>query len=189
MNSRQLIDGVHALSGRLTECSVPHAFGGAIAYGFFGNPRVTNDYDINVFLPESSAEDVFACLRPLGVEAGIDSVRTVEKTGQVRLNWNGTMVDLFFAYAPFHDAARTRIREVVFEGRHLSILSPEDLVVFKAIFNRPHDWEDIERVLAEQLDHLDLDYVTKWLAEILGDDDSRIQRLRETAASARELAP
>src|SRR5688572_23463275 len=105
MNPNELIDGIHALSSRLRECGIPHAFGGAIAYGFYGTPRMTRDYDINVFLPESSAPAVLECLATIGVESNDESVRTIDRTGQVRLSWAGTMVDLFFAYAPFHEAA------------------------------------------------------------------------------------
>jgi len=34
---------------------------------------------------------------------------------------------------------------------------------------------------------IDLDYVNHWLSEILGADDSRIERLRETVETAAKL--
>ncbi len=187
MNSNALIEGIHSLSSCLRECDIPHAFGGAIAYGFYGTPRMTNDYDINVFLPESSAPRVFACLAVLGVESDTESLRTVESSGQVRLPWAGTMVDLFFSYAPFHDAAHKRVKEIPFEGQSLIVLSSEDIVVFKIIFNRPHDWDDVEQIVIEQGAAIDLEYVNHWLIEILGADDSRIARLAEVVTAAREV--
>ena len=187
MNPERLIEGVHSLSEQLAGCAIPHAFGGAIAYGFYGTPRMTNDFDINVFLPEAAARKVFDCLEPLGVASGAEAMREVAANGQVRLNWQGTMVGLFFAYAPFHDAAAKRLQTRDLEGKPLRILSPEDITVFKVIFNRPHDWDDVRQMLIEQRDELDLKYVTKWLGEILGADDSRIQRLLEMAAEAREI--
>ena len=72
----------------------------------------------------------------------------------------------------------TRIREADFEGVRIFVLSGEDIVVFKIIFNRPHDWRDVERVFQRMGESVDLDYVYHWLSEILGDDDSRIERLR-----------
>lgn len=187
MNPNDLIEGLKALSHRLTECQIPHAFGGAIAYGFYGNPRVTNDYEINIFLPESHAREVLGCLAAIGVEANERSVSDIEKKGQTRLVWSGVMVDLFFAYAPFHEAAAARVEKVSFAGGELRILAAEDLVVFKALFNRAHDWEDIERMMVERSAAIDLPYVYHWLSEILGPDDSRIERLRETATAAAEL--
>ena len=179
MNPNDLIEGVKRLSSQLDSSGIPHAFGGAIAYGFYGNPRVTNDYDINIVLPESSAPDVFKCLSPLGVQATAESVADVERKGQVRLPWQAVMVDLFFAYAPFHAAAAERVEQVAFAGRALRVLSAEDLIVFKVLFNRPYDWEDIERIIEERLARLDVGYVARWLAEILGPDDGRIERWRE----------
>ena len=102
---------VMELSRRLRECKIPHAFGGAIAYVCYGMPRGTNDYDINIFLPEKDASSVFECLSPIGVAWDAQAIGTVEKTGQVRLDWDDQKVDLFFAYAPFHEEIERRVRE------------------------------------------------------------------------------
>lgn len=175
------------LSERLRECAIPHAFGGAIAYVCYGLPRSTNDYDINIFLPETRAPDVFACLAAAGVLSNADSLATVEKTGQVRLDWDDQKVDLFFAYAPFHEVVAQRIREETVRSDTITVLSGEDIVVFKVIFNRPLDWRDLERLFHQGTSKIDLDYVYRWLGNILGDDDSRIERLRETVRTAAEL--
>ena len=147
---------VFELSRRLRACKIPHAFGGAISYVFYGMPRSTNDYDINIFLPESDAQRVFDCLAPLGVLNDATSLRTVEKTGQVRLDWGSQKVDLFFAYAEFHEVVESRIREEHVKGERLWILSGEDIVTFKVIFNRADDWRDIERLYDQNTTRIDL---------------------------------
>ncbi len=38
------------LSDLLTRAGIPHAIGGAVAYGFWGNPRGTRDLDLNIFV-------------------------------------------------------------------------------------------------------------------------------------------
>lgn len=187
MDLTALAEGVRLLNRALRDRNVPHAFGGAIAYGLYGIPRGTNDWDINVFCSEEHAGEVFAALNVVGVESSKESYREVEKKGQVRLDWGGKKVDLFFAYSRFHEVVESRIREAEFEGSTIWVLSAEDIVVFKVIFNRPHDWRDIERVCHRMGEALDVEYIYHWLGEILGDDDSRITRLRETVAAAERL--
>jgi hypothetical protein len=178
---------VLVLSERLRGCRIPHAFGGAIAYVCYGLPRSTDDYDINIFLPESRASEVLACLEPVGVRGSSESIATIEKTGQVRLDWDDQKVDLFFAYAPFHVSVAQRVREEPVRDTAITVLSAEDLIVFKVIFNRALDWRDLERLFHQGTANLDLPYAYQWLADILGADDSRIERLRTTLAEAQEL--
>jgi hypothetical protein len=166
---------------------VPHAFGGAIAYVFYGLPRSTNDYDINIFLPESDAQRVFDCLAKVGVLWDESSLREAQKAGQVRLDWGSQKVDLFFAYAPYHDEVRRRVRAEDVRGHRLTILSGEDIVTFKVIFDRPLDWRDLERLFHQSLTRIDLEYVNHWLTAMLGADDSRIAHLAQVVEQAREL--
>lgn len=168
------------LSNRLRECGLPHAFGGAIAYGYYGVPRATNDFDINIFLSEDRAAEVFQCLEAVGVVSNEQSLRTVVATGQVRLDWRNQKVDLFFSFAPLHAEASKRTSEVDMLGTPIPILSSIDIIIFKAIFNRAHDWRDIERIF-QQGSPLDLTEINRWLVEILGADDSRIAHLNELA--------
>ena len=90
--------------------------------------------------------------------------------------WEGTPIDLFFAYDAFHDAAATALRVVPFADRSIPILSPEHLVVCKAVFNRPKDWVDIDAVLAAGTD-IDVAEALRWVGRIAGDEDPRFERL------------
>lgn len=56
------------------------------------------------------------------------------------------------------------------------ILSPEDLAVFKAMFDRPKDWIDIAEMVRSGT--LERDLAAERLAEIIGLKDERIDRLR-----------
>lgn len=168
MELTALSEGVRLLDGALRDGRIPYAFGGAIAYGLYGIPRGTNDWDINVFCSEDHAAEVFAALAPLGVESNQISYDEVQKKGQVRLSWGDKKVDLFFAYSAFHSAVEQRIREADFEGTRIWVLSAEDIVIFKVIFNRPHDWRDIERVCHRMGTTLDFGYIDRWWAGHLG---------------------
>ena len=70
------------------------------------------------------------------------------------------------------------------EGVQLEILSAEDLVVFKVLFDRPKDWTDLDEVLYAQGPAFDAAYALDWLRRILEAEDSRL--LRFVAALEKE---
>jgi len=107
-----------ALAAALEAASIPHAFGGAIAYNYYGEPRATRDIDINVFSPQSQSERTLAVLQRAGVPLDIEQARQeILRTGQIRLRWEHVPVDLFFSTVPFHDDSQGRARRVPFRGR------------------------------------------------------------------------
>jgi hypothetical protein len=100
-----------------------------------------------------------------------------------------SFIDLFFAYDPFHDSCRARAVPVDFYGEPLSVLSAEDIVLFKTLFNRPKDWPDIEQLLAVQGRGFDAGYARRWVAEMLPPDDSARKRLELLLARYTDGAP
>ena len=168
-----LPDKVVAIDRALDD--VPHAFGGAIALAYWAEPRATIDIDLNVFVAASLAEDVLGPLEALGV-ATDDARAAIERDGQARVWWDATPVDLFFAYDPFHDAARAVAVRVPFADTTITVLSAEHLVVAKSVFDRPKDWIDIDAVLALGTP-VDTGEVLRWVGRIAGDDDPRYDRI------------
>jgi len=181
---RRIDESAAAISRRLRSCGIAHALGGALAYNYFGVPRTTGDIDFNVFVSVEDASAVFDCLTAIGVEVSAKAAAELERDWQVRLWWEGRYIDLFFAYHAFHDSCRARAVERDVTGEMVPVLTAEDVVVFKTIFNRPRDWGDIERVLDVQREHFDIAYALHWLDDILGPDDTARNRL---AAMHREV--
>ncbi len=131
---------------------------------------------MNVFLPPDQFDRVVETCGPLGVRATASDRRATQRDRQVRLWWETTPLDLFFAYDEFHFHAATRVRRVPFGHDTIVILAPEDLLVCKVVFDRRKDWIDIEQVLLLTAGALDLDDVRNWLGAIVGRDDSRYER-------------
>jgi len=129
------------------------------------------------------AEGVLAVLLPRGVAAAAPREEAaLRRQAQLRVFWEHTPLDLFFAYDPLHDRCRERARRVPFgPGPEIPILSAEDLVVFKVLFDRPKDRRDIEEILFSLGDELDTTYVREWLARILP-ADTRMRRVEALAA-------
>ena len=168
-------DRIIAVHRGLAERDIAHAIGGAIALGYCtGDPRTTVDIDCNVFTAPADAEEVFAAL-PAGVTVRAVDRRAVARDGQVRLWWDTTPLDLFFANHPFHAEIATRLRHVPFEGVELPVLECTDLAVFKAFFNRTKDWADIEAML--DVGSVDVTELRRTLVGLLRDDDPRVGRL------------
>lgn len=164
----ELGDQLLAIHHAFDAAQIPHAIGGAIALGYCTlEPRGTRDLDINVFTGPERAKEVFAAL-PEGVEFSGLSLERVERDGQVRLRWGSTPVDLFLSVLPFHDDVAAHVRLVPFEGATIPVLSCTDLAVFKAMFDRPRDWVDIEAMVEARA--VDLDEARRWVVEIVGED-------------------
>ena len=160
---------------------VPHAFGGAIALAYYATPRATIDIDVNVFLSVDRADEVLGLLEGLGADPLNREERVqLERDEQVRVHWDTTPVDLFFSYDTLHDSCLERRQRLPFgEGDSIHVLAAEDLLVFKALFDRDKDWRDIEELTFAMADEFDAGYAKSWLERIVGKQDPRYRRLCE----------
>ena len=153
------------------------AFGGALALAYYAEPRATIDIDLNVFVAADRFPEVAEPLAGLGV--GVDApgvAERVQRDGQVRVWWDATPLDLFFAYDAFHDAAAVACRSVPFAEGRIPVLSAEHLTVCKVVFDRPKDWVDIEAII-ELGTAVDVAEVLRWVGRLAGDDDRRYERI------------
>lgn len=170
-----LVDRVLAVCSALDEHSLPWALGGALALAYATEePRGTRDIDVNVFVTAGEAPAVFAAL-PEGVLHSAADVRSARRDEQVRLMWDDTPIDLFFAAEQFYYEVQQRCQVVPFAGRLIRVLSAEDLAVFKAMFDRGKDWVDIATMI--ESNSIDLELAADRLQSVLG-DDPRVARLR-----------
>jgi hypothetical protein len=174
----KLVELHRALAAR----RVPHAFGGAIALAYWTlDPRGTNDIDVNVFLPAARAARGLRAL-PEDIKQPPGTEEAIAADGQVRLWWDETPVDLFFDYVPVHEAAARNRRSVPFAGTRIPVLGPEELAVFKVMFDRTRDWADVEALVAAGT--VDMDAVSSNLRGMLPADDRRFARIDEVVQAA-----
>jgi hypothetical protein len=169
-------DKIAAVAEKLVQEQIEYAFGGALALAYYGVPRATVDIDVNIFVLPSEFASVARALSPLGVQANAAAHARVKRDAQVRLFWNETAIDLFFAEDKFHVNAEMRRRNVEFGDVMIAVLAPEDLMVCKVVFDRKKDWLDIEQMLLATAGELDIDDVRAWVVAIVGADDRRVAR-------------
>jgi hypothetical protein len=165
-----------SLHEMLDSAGVPHQFGGAIALAWYRNPRATTDIDLNLTLPPAAAEPVLGLLGGLGVTVTPEDRAAIALDGQVRLDWDGSYLDVFFATLDLHLEMAERARLVRFGPVEIPILAPEHLIVCKAIFGRPKDWLDIAEILSWGTE-VDATPTLSWVGDILGPESEQYTRL------------
>lgn len=169
-----------ALARTFEAAGISYALGGALAYGIWGIPRATLDVDINLFVDDDQLVSVAEALASLGISADPAHLEHESLTkGMCVVRYGPYRIDLFTPSIPFsREAERTR-RQIDIEGRQAYFLSAEALAVFKLLFFRPKDLVDLERLVEVQGPTLDVAYVRKELAAMMGEDDVRVRRWDE----------
>jgi hypothetical protein len=185
MSGQRRLDGLSSrivvVNDMLDSLRIQHQFGGAVALAWYRSPRATTDIDLNITLSPQEAEPVLGALSHLGVSVSADDRAVIERDGQARLDWDGYYLDLFFATLDLHREMAERSHDVKFGSARIPILSPEHLIVCKAIFDRPKDWVDIEEITAWGTE-VDGPAVLSWIGEMLGSDSAQYERLAQLLA-------
>jgi hypothetical protein len=177
-----LAERVVELHEALTSRGIDHAFGGAIALAYWTEePRGTRDIDLNIFMPAADPEPALSAL-PEGVRQPKGTADEIKRSGQIRLWWDDTPIDLFFDYAPIHHEAASDRRTVPFEATKIPVLGPLELAAFKVMFDRTRDWGDIEEMIAAG--SLDVVRLHEAITAMVGSDDERHARIDEAARRA-----
>ncbi len=173
---KPMTEAIVELYDALVDADIAHAFGGALALAWCTrDPRATNDVDLNVFVGTDELARVLAAL-PDSIEVTDHDVDVLDRDGQQRLYWEDLPVDVFLNTTSFHEDVARRVVHHPFLGRSMPFLSPEDLAVFKAFFNRPKDWLDLAEMASAG--SIDGDAVLGVVVRLLGPDDERVARLR-----------
>lgn len=128
---------------------VAHAFGGALAFGYYAETRATVDVDVSVFVDLSDVGSVVDLLRPLGLEP-VTTADTGMPIAGVQLRRDGRdRCDVFPDLDPRYAEIRSRCRTFPFgpEATPLPFLDLQDVVMFKLSFGRPKDWVDLQSLV------------------------------------------
>jgi hypothetical protein len=165
--AKLLDDAIATLDG----AGVTWAVMGGCARNAYAEPRATRDVD---FVVEADSARFQALERALR-SAGFERATTVDEPGELvpdlvlYRDAGGRRIDVLFAHTAFERSAlsrRTTLSPLL--GSKAHVVSPEDLVVYKLIADRPQDRADIAAVVeAQRARGIDLDwsYVEHWCDE------------------------
>jgi hypothetical protein len=171
------------LSARLEAAQCDYALGGAIALGFWAEPRGTLDVDVTLYLPLDDPQGCMRLLKRIGCE--FESRRTEEMLKEhtfCQVQFLGLRLDVFLPMSSFYELAKARRREVPMGSRQAYVWDAETLCVFKMMFFRRKDFVDIQSILRSQGASLDRAWVEESLTQLYGQRDPRIDQWRELVA-------
>ncbi len=173
------------LAAKFSADGCEYAIGGAIALGFWAEPRGTIDVDFTLFIaPEKPAECIWR-LQEVGCDLiATDAIASLNEHGFCRVSYQGSRVDIFLPTIPFYDDARRRRKKVELDGEEILIWDAETLAVFKMMFFRRKDIVDVEQILRIQGAAIDRDWVRERLSEIYGSRDPRISQWDDLVAES-----
>jgi hypothetical protein len=168
------------LAPLLAARGLDYAFGGALALGYWAEPRGTMDVDVTLFLPADRVDHCLQVLRELGCQiADAEAAKLLHEHGFCRVHFAGVRLDVFLPTIPFYEAAKERRRSVPLRQTQIMIWDAETLCVFKMMFFRDKDLVDLRKIVSQQGATFDRQWVRAQLVEIYGQRDTRILRLDE----------
>ena len=172
-----------ALGAALEAGGHDYAFGGAIALGYWGEPRGTVDVDLTLFVPADQPPLCIQLLETIGCEVATpEAVASLREHGFCRARYRGVRVDIFVPIVPFYEAARARRARVRIGEQSIMVWGPEALAVFKMMFFRRKDLADVEQIIRIQAERLDRGWVRAQIEEMYGKWDPRVSTWDELVA-------
>jgi hypothetical protein len=98
----------------------------------------------------------------------------------VRLDCFGVPAELFAPWHPFdHEVLRSALSRDT-GGRTVKVHRPEHLLIYKKVFDRSKDIEDIKAILVANPGKLNLDEIRKWSRDLL--DEAGMAELEQLLA-------
>lgn len=157
---------------------------GAVARNAWAPPRATTDIDVTVSGREDALLAIGNALEALGyVRVREHRTDPADPLPDIRTYRSPSgpprQIDILVAKTPFEREVLARVEPIDLGGTELPVASPEDLVVYKLLADRPRDREDIRSILTTQERAgrpIDWAYIEHWSAFWRITD--RLERLR-----------
>lgn len=142
---------------------------GAQAACLYGQPRMSADVDITIGEGPLSVPALARALEDAGFSLRIalsgDFLRTTHFLPFVHKK-TGMPIDMVIASTALQAEFMARRKQMDIQGVHVSLISPEDLVVTKVLAGRRKDLADIRGILDVQRTTLDMHYIRRLLSEL-----------------------
>lgn len=140
---------------------------GGVAASILGRPRATRDIDMLAILPDDRWGEALAAARQHGIVARIeDPLAFARRTHVLLLRHaaSGIDIDVILGRLPYEVDAVARGQFHDLGGVRTRLPQVEDLLIMKAIAQRPQDLRDIEGLL-DVHPGADVEQVRTWVRE------------------------
>ena len=140
---------------------------GGVALSFLGEPRLTRDLDVDIFLTKDRAIEFLKKAKKTAFKIDEKLMgKRIQTFGNFRMFYKEIPVDMILASTELEKSALKRKNRVPFYGEKAYIPSPEDFILLKVIPGRPKDLVDIESVVLKYEGKLDVKYLQQWAQKI-----------------------
>jgi len=140
---------------------------GGIAASLLGKPRLTADLDAVLIINIQDLPRLIATAAQQNIIPRIPDVENFAFKNRILLlrhQPSATNVDISLGILPFELEMVERSVIVEVSSLKLRLPTPEDLIILKAVANRPKDLEDIQAIAASHPD-LDQERVQYWVEQ------------------------
>lgn len=149
---------------------IPYLLIGGLAVGILGEPRMTQDIDLILFIPKTSIPNFLKKLKNEGFGFNLHAVlKDLELKGAFRISYQELWVDFIVSSTAFENSAFKRKTKVKLLGKTVNIPSPEDLILLKLIPGRERDILDAKSIIERHRGRLNKHYLEEW-AQKLSDE-------------------
>jgi len=156
-------------------CAAPsrsYAIIGAVARNAWAPPRATTDIDITVAADADTLRAISEALGSVGYrEARAHRTDPIDSLPDILIFRSAAgrprQLDVLVAKTPFEHSVLERAVLIAVGRVEVPVASPEDLVVYKLLADRPRDREDVRAILRTQeraARPFDWSYVERWAA-------------------------
>jgi predicted nucleotidyltransferase len=157
------------LASKLKEGGISYMVIGGIANAVWGEPRVTLDIDVTIWVPVSEASKIVSLLEALCRPLVPDPADFVQRTSVLPMQAKGDVrIDLIFGSLPFEKEAIERAVEVEVGETSVRFATPEDLIITKIVSERQRDADDVRAILSRQRSRLDFTYLDPRISKLSG---------------------
>jgi hypothetical protein len=166
--SKRILEALADLAKALQRIDAPSMVIGGIAVIAHGVARQTVDIDATVLAARLDTSQVLEALAECSIRPRIPNVLEFAEESQVLLlvhEKTQVTLEISFAFTSFEQEALAQAVEVRFGGVKISVATPEDLIIYKALAWRDRDRYDIEQLLTLHGDRIDLERVRTFVQE------------------------
>ncbi|MFN0084267.1 MAG: nucleotidyl transferase AbiEii/AbiGii toxin family protein [Blastocatellia bacterium] len=140
---------------------------GGVAVSLIAQPRATQDIDAVIWLEERAWESFLETGKAHGIIQRISDALDFARKSRVLLlkhETSGISIDLSLGGLEFEREMIERSKKLIVGGLAIRVPTPEDLVITKAVAQRPKDLADIDAILSVTPD-LDTTRVLYWVQQ------------------------
>ena len=174
--SQNLLNGLLQLAQVLDGFHLRYALIGGVATGYRSSPRVTEDLDFLLEVPQLTLPGLLEELRSRGFTFDMETViREWTQEHLTVLSFHGVRIDWLKPLIPCYRRVLEEARPEQWLGCTVRIASPEGLILTKLLAFRTQDQVDIENLLAANRGQLDLDLVRREWQTVAELNDPRMR--------------